>query len=150
MRGLSQIQPLSNSVCKWSSIPCHICTSHIPPQFLSHVQLCDSLDCSYQAPLSMEFPRQEYWRGLPFPSPGDLPNPGIRPQVSCLAGTSFYHWGTMESHLHRYSDLLCPSTPILLWLQLFRTSFSLTWTGTMDAYLFPILYFLSTSTLLSV
>ena len=30
-----------------------------------------------QAPLSMGFPRQEYWSGLPFPSPGDLPDPGI-------------------------------------------------------------------------
>ena len=32
-----------------------------------------------QAPLSVEFSRQEYWRGLPFPSPGDLPDPGIKP-----------------------------------------------------------------------
>ena len=32
----------------------------------------------YQAPLSMEFPRQEYWSGLPFPSPGDLPDLGIK------------------------------------------------------------------------
>ena len=32
-----------------------------------------------QASLSMEFPRQEYWNGLPFPSPGDLPYPGIKP-----------------------------------------------------------------------
>ena len=32
---------------------------------------------AHQAPLSVEFPRQEYWSGLPFPSPGDLPNPGI-------------------------------------------------------------------------
>ena len=32
-----------------------------------------------QAPLSMGFPRQEYWSGLPFPSPGDLPNPEIEP-----------------------------------------------------------------------
>ena len=32
-----------------------------------------------QAPLFMEFSRQEYWNGLPFPSPGDLPNPGIKP-----------------------------------------------------------------------
>ena len=32
-----------------------------------------------QAPLSMEFSRQEYWIGLPFPSPGDLPDPGIEP-----------------------------------------------------------------------
>ena len=35
---------------------------------------------AFQAPLSMGFPRQEYWRGLPFPPPGDLPNPGIEPE----------------------------------------------------------------------
>ena len=34
---------------------------------------------AYQAPLSMGFSRQEYWSGVPFPSPGDLPNPGIEP-----------------------------------------------------------------------
>ena len=34
---------------------------------------------AYQAPLFMEFSRQEYWSGLPFPSPGDLPDPGIEP-----------------------------------------------------------------------
>ena len=34
---------------------------------------------AHQAPQSMEFSRQEYWSGLPFPSPGDLPNPGIEP-----------------------------------------------------------------------
>ena len=34
---------------------------------------------AYQAPLSMAFSRQEYWSGLPFPSPGDLPDPGIEP-----------------------------------------------------------------------
>ena len=34
---------------------------------------------AYQASLSMEFSRQEYWSGLPFPSPGDFPDPGIEP-----------------------------------------------------------------------
>ena len=34
---------------------------------------------AYQAPPSLGFSRQEYWSGLPFPSPGDLPNPGIEP-----------------------------------------------------------------------
>ena len=34
---------------------------------------------AYQAPQSMEFSRQEYWSGLPFPSPRDIPNPGIKP-----------------------------------------------------------------------
>ena len=33
---------------------------------------------AHQAPLSMGFPRQEYWSGLPFPSPGDVPDPGIK------------------------------------------------------------------------
>ena len=39
--------------------------------------LCNPMDGSRQAPLSREFSRKEYWSGLPFPSPGDLPNPGI-------------------------------------------------------------------------
>ena len=51
--------------------------------------LLDPMDCSRQAPLSMGFPRQEYWSGLPFPSPGDLPNPGIKPMTLALAGGFF-------------------------------------------------------------
>ena len=39
---------------------------------------------AYKAPLSMEFSRQEYWNGLPFPSPGDLPDPGIEPGSPAL------------------------------------------------------------------
>ena len=39
---------------------------------------------AYQAPRSMGFSRQEYWNGLPFPSPGDLPNPGIKPGSPAL------------------------------------------------------------------
>ena len=39
---------------------------------------------AYKAPLSMEFSRQEYWSGLPFPSPGDLPKPGIEPGSPAL------------------------------------------------------------------
>ena len=42
-----------------------------------------------QAPLSMEFPRQEYWSGLPFPSPGDLPRPGTEPRSPALTGGFF-------------------------------------------------------------
>ena len=41
-----------------------------------------------QAPLSMGFSRQEYWNGLPFPSPGDLPNPGIEPGSPALQADS--------------------------------------------------------------
>ena len=42
-----------------------------------------------QVPLSMGFPRQEYWSGLPFPSSGDLPNPGIESRSPALAGRFF-------------------------------------------------------------
>ena len=59
--------------------------------------LCNPMDCSSpQAPLSMEFSRQEYWSGLPFPTPGDLPNPQIKPVslgVSCI-GRPLCHLGS--------------------------------------------------------
>ena len=45
---------------------------------------------AYQVPLSMGFSKQEYWSGLPFPSPGDLPDPGIEPASPELAGI-LYH-----------------------------------------------------------
>ena len=41
-----------------------------------------------QTPQSMEFSRQEYWSGLPLPSPGDLPDPGIKPRSSALQADS--------------------------------------------------------------
>ena len=60
---------------------------------LSHQVISDSLRTLWttvcQAPLSMGFPRQEYWSGLPFPSPGDLPNPGIEPTFPTLTGEFF-------------------------------------------------------------
>ena len=50
-------------------------------KLLSHVRLfATPWTVAYQAPPSMGFSRQEYWSGLPFPSPGDLPNPGIEPR----------------------------------------------------------------------
>ena len=50
--------------------------------------LCDPTDCSPQAFLSMGFFRQEYWSGLPFPSPRDLPNPGIQARSLALQADS--------------------------------------------------------------
>ena len=49
--------------------------------------LGDPIDC--RAPLSMGFPRQEYWSGLPLLSPGDLSNPRIKPVSPALAGGFF-------------------------------------------------------------
>ena len=59
---------------------------------LSHHVTCDSSTPwtgARQAPLSMEFSRHKYWSGLPFPSPGDLPNPEIQPTSPALAGGLF-------------------------------------------------------------
>ena len=57
---------------------------------LSHVQLfVTPWTVASQAPQSMEFSRQEYWSGLPFPSPGDLPNPGIEPGSPTLQADGF-------------------------------------------------------------
>ena len=51
-----------------------------------------------QAPLSMGFSRQEYWSGLPFPSPGDLPNPGIKPK-SLVFRQILYQLSYKGSHI---------------------------------------------------
>ena len=74
--------------------------------YCSHVLKCLSLSCvqlfvtpstvASQAPLSMLFSRQEYWSGLPFPSPGDLPNPGIK---SCITDGFFTIWATRGSRV---------------------------------------------------
>ena len=50
---------------------------------MSNSQLCvTAWTVAHQPPLSMEFPRQEYWSWLPFPTPGDLVEPGIKPMSS--------------------------------------------------------------------
>ena len=56
---------------------------------------------AHQAPLSMEFSRQGYWSGLPFPSPGDLRNSGIEP-----ASPAFLHWQKILSPAPPKSYLL--------------------------------------------
>ena len=52
---------------------------------VSHSVVSDPMNCvACQAPLSMEFSRQEYWSGLPFPSPEVLPDPGVEPGSPAL------------------------------------------------------------------
>ena len=70
---------------------------HARVRVLSHVRLFTiPWMAALQAPLSMEFPRQEYWSGLPFPPPGDLPDPGTKPESLCLL-----HWQA-DSYLFIY------------------------------------------------
>ena len=83
------IEPMSLSLLHWqvSSLPL------APPgspnvlkvKSLSRVRLfATPWTVAYQAPPSMGFSRQEYWSGLPFPSPGNLPHPGIKPRSPTL------------------------------------------------------------------
>ena len=51
--------------------------------------LCNLMACSLQSPLSLGFPRQKYWSGLPFPPPGDHPDPRMEPKSLVLAGGFF-------------------------------------------------------------
>ena len=56
-----------------------------------------------QAPLSVGFSRQEYWSGMPFPPPGDIPDPGIEPEYPAfpsLEGMFFTSWATREALIH--------------------------------------------------
>ena len=63
---------------------------YIVTQSLSHVRLfATALTVACQAPLTIGFSQQEYWNGLAFPPPGDLPDLGIKPASPALAGGFF-------------------------------------------------------------
>ena len=97
-----------------------------------HRTECVCVSCSatpwtvaHQAPLSMEFSRQEYWSGLPFPSSGDLPRPGIEPRSPALQADSLLSeppgrplctelpplsdWETLKMEAWTLPPLRCPA-----------------------------------------
>ena len=76
---------LIKSVCQYVFI--YICCFLV-------ARLATPWTAALQTPLSMGFPRQEYWSGLPFPSPGDCADPGIEPVLPALAGRFFSIWAT--------------------------------------------------------
>ena len=78
-----------------------ICVFILCAQTLSCIQLfVTPWAVAHQAPLSMGFSRQEYWSGLSFLSPGDLPAPGIEPVSPALAGRFFTTSATWEAHFY--------------------------------------------------
>ena len=75
---------------------------------LSHVWLfATPWTVAYQAPPSTGFSRQVYWSGLPFPSPGDLPNPGIKPRSTRIVGRHFTIWATAAAKSLQSCPTLC-------------------------------------------
>ena len=88
-RGESVKQPdvcsRPRKVVRFGSISCFLDAVKSEVKLLSCVWLfATPQTVAYKAPLSMEFSRQEYWSGLPFPSPEDLPKPGIEPGSPAL------------------------------------------------------------------
>ena len=69
----------------------------------SCLTLCNPWTVARQAPLPMEFSRQEYWSGLPFPSPGDLSNSGIEPGSPALQANS-YHLSHIFKNIHIFKE----------------------------------------------
>ena len=63
----------------------------------SSLTVCEPMDVARQAPLSMGFLRPRCWSGFPFPPPGDLPNPEIKPRSPTLQADSFINWATVEA-----------------------------------------------------
>ena len=63
------------------------------------------MDYSLQAPLFMEFSRQEYWSGLPFPNPGDLCEPGIKPESFVSPALADRFFPTVSPGKPRFVDI---------------------------------------------
>ena len=85
--------------------PTQIYISGLQP--LSHVRMSATpWTVAHQAPLSTGFSRQEYWSGLPFPTPGDQANPGIKSVASALKADSLpvSHLGSTY-YIYRYIDI---------------------------------------------
>ena len=101
-----------------------LCSVFVEPIFLpscvSHSIMSDCFSSSWsvanQAPLSLGFSRQEYWSGLPFPTPGDHPNPGIEPRSPDLQADSLLS----ESLRQQMSIWLSFRWICLLWGVLFE------------------------------
>ena len=116
--------PYANKICSfylacfihqnvWMYVHVVLCISEwVSEVAQSCPTLCDPWTVAHQAPPSMGLSRQEYWSGLPFPSPGDLPNPGIEPRSPVLeadALTSVHSLVLMSGILlYKYTPFVYP------------------------------------------
>ena len=120
--GPSRFLPFSATLLPWEQLHCFLFPhpEHIGAwiwgvecmqSHLNRILLFGTLSTvAHQALLSMEFSRQEYWNGLPFPPAGNLPNPGIKPESlmsPALAGRSFTTNATWEALLFSFPPFPC-------------------------------------------
>ena len=95
---LIKLEECLHFTCKW--------------QLLSHVWLFVAPGTvTHQAPPSMQFSRQEYWSGLPFSSPGDLPDPGNEPRFPALSADFYLHCCSVAQLCLALCDLMDSSPP---------------------------------------
>ena len=96
------------SMCVLRAFCVHVCAQSYPT-------LCDPTDVARQAHLAMDFPRQEYWSGRPFPPPGDLPDPGIKPPSPVLQAHSSprSHLGSLSVCKAQMQTPACTSSHLI-------------------------------------
>ena len=97
----------------WISVSCVFLVGRVMWMYAQVcLTLCDPMDCSSPALLSVGFPRQEYWSGLPFPSPEDLQNPEIEPVSPDRKEDSFFREppGKPQGMLHSIINILTEVT----------------------------------------
>ena len=84
---------------------------------------CDphGLYVAHQAPMPMGFLRQEYWGGLPFPSPGDLPDPGIKP-ISPVSAGGFFTAEPPAKPSQMYTEIIPNSKKFSTRFKILRTT----------------------------
>ena len=112
--------PKGFSLKNWCSVSVYVCLC------VCSLMLWDSGDCiACQAPLSMEFSRQEYWTGLPFPTSGDLPNPGIKPMSPALQADSLPSNLPGKPNIPTMCQVLCYSLRLQIKHTLLRGAYSL-------------------------
>ena len=109
---------------------CNPCIGKVKVKSLSYVWLfATPWTVVYKASQSMDFPRQEYWSGLPFSSPGDLPDPGIEPRSPALQADALLSEGSPLPTVNGVSSL----APWGMWLEPVQSLFSAfchrTWFG---------------------
>ena len=106
-------------------LPCYYC--HIYCQSLSRVRLfAIPWTVACQVPLSMAFNREEYWSGLPFPSPEDLPNPGIKPRSPILQAKSLPSVPPGKCHIyHMYINYTPHSIALIFPYTLYLSNYLL-------------------------
>ena len=96
---MRELSFLMRSVCVCVCVCVYVCVRVCVQLCLT---LCDPVAVDCQAPLTMEFSTQQYWSGLPFPSPGDLPDSGMEPALEspALAGEFLTTSTTREAYTH--------------------------------------------------